>query len=171
MGDQMLCTIDVGYWSGDNNCGDMFLNFWLHAELQKYCGVDLTGLFPEEINGSHRMTLWEVWAHPAMGLRPSPYQAVQGGLVVKRLALGDPVDPTNVFQWARLELNLPGSPSYSPWLPWISKRRLDGAIAVDAHSYVDDEYTTAPTKELAWEASSELTKIRSYLGLQDAARK
>jgi hypothetical protein len=31
-GDQMLCTIDVGYWGGDNDYGDMFLNFWLHAE-------------------------------------------------------------------------------------------------------------------------------------------
>jgi hypothetical protein len=85
MGDQMLCTIDVGYWSGDNDYGNMFLNFWLHAELQKYCGVDLTGLFPEEIDRSNRTTLWKVWARPAMGLRPSPYQAVQGEgrLVVK----------------------------------------------------------------------------------------
>ena len=42
----MLQTVDVGYWSGDNDYGDMFLKFWLHAELQQYCGVDLTGLFP-----------------------------------------------------------------------------------------------------------------------------
>ena len=96
-GDQMLCTINVGYWGGDNDYRDTFLNFWLHAELQKYCGVDLTGRFPEELDGPNCTTLWEVWARPAMGLRPSPYQAVQGGLVVKRLALGDPVDPTNVF--------------------------------------------------------------------------
>ena len=92
-----------------------------------------------------------------MGLRPSPYQAVQGGLVVKRLALGNPNDPTNVFQWAHLDLNLPGSPSYSPCsLPWISKWHLDGTIAVNVHSYVDDERTIAPTKELAWAASSKL---------------
>jgi hypothetical protein len=106
-----------------------------------------------------------------MGIRPSPYQAVKGALVVKRLTLGDPGDVKNVFQWDQLDLNLPGNAQYSPGEPWVLKQRLDGLIAVDVHSYVDDERVTAPTKELAWHGSSKLAKLRAYVGLQDAARK
>jgi hypothetical protein len=36
----------AGSWLGDNDYGDMFFNFPLHATLQKYCGIDLTQLFP-----------------------------------------------------------------------------------------------------------------------------
>jgi hypothetical protein len=170
-GEQMIRTLDVGYWGADNDYGDMFLNFWLHDDLQRYCGVDLTTLFPEEVTASGRARLWETWTRPPMGLKPSPYQAVQGALVAKRLALGDPACLTNVFQWSSLELNLPGSASYRTGSPWISKRRPDGSIAVDVHSYVDDERVTGPTSELTWAGSSRLAKLCAHLGLQDAARK
>jgi hypothetical protein len=43
-GEQMIRTLDLGYWGADNDYGDMFLNFWLHDDLQQYCGVDLTAL-------------------------------------------------------------------------------------------------------------------------------
>jgi hypothetical protein len=160
----MLRTLAPGFWGGDNNYGDMFLNFWLHINLQQFCGVDLTTLFPEELDGTSKTALWEVWAQPPMGVRPSPYhQAVQGALVVKPLALGDPADTTNVFQWDRLDLNLPGSNIYSLGEPWVSKHRSDRLIAVDVHSYMDDERVTAPTQELAWQGSSKLTKLRAHL--------
>jgi hypothetical protein len=71
-GDQMVQTLDGGYWGADNDYGDMFLNFWLHDKLQQYCGVDLTGLFPEEIEVTGRSKLWEAWTRPPMGLQPSP---------------------------------------------------------------------------------------------------
>jgi hypothetical protein len=107
-------------WGADNNYGDMFLSFWLHDELQRYCGVDLTPLFPDEVpTGQAR--LWETWTRPPMGLKPSPYQAVQGALVAKRITLGDPAHSTYVFQWSHLELNLPGSMSYRTGHPWLSK--------------------------------------------------
>jgi hypothetical protein len=48
---------------------------------------------------------------------------------------------------------------------------LDGQIAADIHSYVDDEHVTAPTRELAWAGSSKLAKLQAYLELQDVARK
>jgi hypothetical protein len=70
--EQMIWTLDVGYWEVDNNYRDMFLNFWLHAELQRYCGVDLTTLFPDEVENSGRARLWEAWTRPPMGLKPSP---------------------------------------------------------------------------------------------------
>lgn len=170
-GDQMIRTLDEGYWGADNDYGEMFYNFWLHADLRRYSGVDLTVHFPEELEGTSKGVLWEVWTRPAMGLRPSPYQAVQGALVVKRLALGEPLEGTNVYRWARLELNLPGDVSYSPSRPWVSKRRQDGSLAADIHSYVDDERVTGPTREETWAGSSKLAKLRAYLGLQDAARK
>lgn len=30
---QMLWTADIGYWGGDNNYGEMFLNWWLQNAL------------------------------------------------------------------------------------------------------------------------------------------
>jgi hypothetical protein len=133
--------------------------------------VDLTTLFPDEVADSSRTRLWETWTRPPMGLKPSPYQAVQGALVAKRVALGDPASVTNVFQWDHLELNLPGNPDYQTGIPWISKRRTDGSIAVDVHSYVDDERVTGPTSERTWAGSSKLAKLHVHFGLQDAAQK
>jgi hypothetical protein len=36
-------------WLADNNFGEMFLSFPLHPDLKKYCGIDLSQLFPEFI--------------------------------------------------------------------------------------------------------------------------
>jgi hypothetical protein len=36
----------AGSWLADNDYGDMFLNFPLHAKLHKHCGIDLTQLYP-----------------------------------------------------------------------------------------------------------------------------
>jgi hypothetical protein len=106
-----------------------------------------------------------------MGLRPSPYQAVQGALRAKRLMLGNHTKRENVFHWEYVELNQPGDPDYRQDVPWISKRRRDKRIAAGIHSYVDDNRETAPTAEMAWLASSQVVKTCSWLGLQDAARK
>jgi hypothetical protein len=114
--------LDEGYWGGDNNYGEMFYNFWLHPELQRYSRVDLSAHFLEELVASGKGVLWEAWTQPAMGLRPSPYQAVQGVLVVKRMALGDPDDSSNLFQWDQIVLNLPGNEDYMAGAPWVLKR-------------------------------------------------
>lgn len=135
--EQMLRTVDVGYWGGDNDYGEMFLNWWLHKSLRPYCGVDLTVHFPEEQStGTKNKVIWEVWTRPAMGLRPSPYQSIQGCLIVKREALGDPKDPNNVFRWDRVELNLPGQLDYKSGDPWVSKRRVDDQIAADRYTFL-----------------------------------
>jgi hypothetical protein len=170
-GDAMARTVGAGYWGGDNDYGEMFYNFWLHQDIRRYSGVDLTAHFPEELRDPKKTVLWEVWTRPAMGLRPSPYQAVQGALVVKRMALGDPKDERNIFQWSSLILNLPGNEDYTPGDPWVAKLRADGTIAADIHSYVDDERVTGSTNALTWGGCSKLAKLRAHLGLQDAARK
>ena len=169
----MLRSVGPDTYSADNDYGEMFHNFWLHPELRKYCGIDLTGLFPEELSMTDgSMHLWEAWTRCAMGLRPSPYQAVQAGLQLKSLALGSRKDEANVFRWDFVRLNLPGDPIYDPTLPWVSKVRADGStLAADMHSFVDDLRTTGPTKEETWLASSQVAKTTAYFGCQDAARK
>ena len=169
--DSMLRSVGPGYWSADNDYGEMFLNFWLHPELRKYCGVDLTGLFPDEAAQTEGLKLWEAWARCAMGLRPSPYQAVQTGLQLKHIAMGNRSDPKNVFRWQTVRLNLPGCAEYDPTLPWVSKVREDASIAADVHQYVDDIRVTSATEEEAWLASSKVAKTAAYHGCQDAARK
>ena len=45
--DAMNRWVVAGSWLADNDYEDVFLNFPLHPELQKLCGVDLSQLFPE----------------------------------------------------------------------------------------------------------------------------
>ena len=37
----------AGTWLANNNYGEIFLNFPMHPDLQKYCGTDVTQLFPD----------------------------------------------------------------------------------------------------------------------------
>jgi hypothetical protein len=89
----MTRTVDVNYWLGENDLIKMFYNFWLHEDLQSLCGVDVTHLFPEKLDD--QKSLWLRWTRPAMRLRPSPYQACQEALRMKRKALGEPLDHEN----------------------------------------------------------------------------
>ena len=167
----MLRSMTPNTWSADNDFGEMFLNFWLHEDLQQYTGVDLTRLCPEETVSGGVTHLWEAWVRCAMGLTTSPYQAVQSAQRIRWLTLGDRKDEANVFRWERVRLNLPGDEDYDPSLPWVSKVRKDHQVAADVHPYVDDLRETAPTKEEAWQASSKVAKSSSYHGAQDAGRK
>ena len=106
-----------------------------------------------------------------MGVTFSPYQATQFGRRLKVEMLGNKGDPCNVFAWDKVDVNVPGTESYRPGDPWISKRRTDGRIAADIVDYVDDYRETAPTSELCWEASTSVGKCCSHHGTQDALRK
>jgi hypothetical protein len=112
-------------WLTDNDYRDIFLNFPLHTTLQKYCGIDITQLFPMLKAGEASVVIAR-WLHNAMGLQSSPYALVHGALRAKHLVLGDPIDDENPFQWDPIEENLPCAPDYDPSLPWIMKRRKDG---------------------------------------------
>ncbi len=48
-----------GYFMSNIDFSKKFLNFTLHETAQKYCGVDLTNLFPEEVPIGQ--VLWECW--------------------------------------------------------------------------------------------------------------
>jgi hypothetical protein len=115
----------------DNDVGEMFLNFMLHEDVRKLCGVDFTLYYPKELEGSDMNVLWERWQRCAMGLRTSPYQAIQGILWAEELIMGDRLDENNVFQWNQLQLNLPGSADYDPLKSWVRKLCSDGRLAAD----------------------------------------
>jgi hypothetical protein len=57
--------------------------------------------------------------------------------------LGDPKKHKKVFRWDVVELNLPGSSSFVPSKPWVSKLKIpERMIACDFFIYVDDVHTT-----------------------------
>lgn len=168
----LIRSLEPGYFMADNDVGEMFHNFVLHKELRKFCGLDMTSFFtgqPGAIQSNGK--LWERWNRLAMGLRNSPYNAVQGMMVIKEVILGDPLDDTNVFRWKSIRLNLPGSERYDPSKSWIAKIREDDTVAADIFIYVDDIRTCAPSEADAWKAAQRTSTVLGFLGIQDAARK
>jgi hypothetical protein len=150
----------------------MFLNFMLHEDVRKLCGVDFTLYYPKELEGSDMNVLWERWQRCAMGLRTSPYQAIQGILWAEELIMGDRLDENkNVFQWNQLQLNLLGSADYDPSKSWVRKLRSDGRLAADLQIYFDDFRTTGPTEADCWRASQRVSSVLRSLGIQDTPRK
>jgi hypothetical protein len=150
----------------DNDVGECFLNFILHAKLRELAGVDLSKFFGDEGG-----TLWEVWDRAAMGVKSSPFQAVSALTVADEIIQGDYLQEGNIFEWVRVRLNLPGDLDYNPNLPWVSKVREDGRIAADLFTFVDDLRPTGPGKKNCWRAAQRAGSVLSWLGIQDASRK
>ena len=78
----------TGTWLDDNNYGDMFMNFPMHEDLQKYCGIDVTQLFPKLKWEGVDLTVG-CWLHSVMGLKSSPYNCTQGGLRANQIVEGN----------------------------------------------------------------------------------
>lgn len=167
-----LRAVDGDTCMSDMDIGEMFLNFILHESMQALCGVDLTQYFGERDESNKLLPLWEKWTRAAMGLKSSPYQAVQAMLVAKEVIRGDRHDPSNAFRWDKVRMNLPGSKDYDPSKPWVSKIRVsDGKMAADLFIYVDDARITAPSEEESWQATRQAASTVNSLGIQEAARK
>ena len=165
--DTHLRAIEEGTFLADVDVGDCFLNFPLHEKLQHLAGVDLTCYFPNPDNSP----VWECWHRALMGVKSSPYQAVQGMTVAEEVIRGDPRCKSNVFRWSKVRMNCPGSKDYDPAKPWVSKVREDGKIAADLVGYVDDLRPSGSGKAEAWAAARRTASILNSLGIQDAARK
>ena len=148
----------------------MFLNFRLHKDLQKFCGIDLTQLFPNQDPNESQKVIG-VWLRNAMGLRPSPYASIEGGLRAKRIIIGNHKDKNHAYQWDHILLNLPFFKDYIANLPKLRKICVDGGLASEVLQYMDDLRTVASSAERSWMASTQMAKGLCYLGLQDAARK
>ena len=168
--ESLMRALEPGSYMADADVGEMFLNFMLHDEVRKLCGVDFTLYFPDEVHPESKK-LWERWSRCAMGLRTSPYQAIQGMLWAKELIMGDRLDAENIFRWDRLELNLPGMIDYDPSKAWVCKVRKDGTVACDVFIYVDDARYCGPTETECWKATQRGATILAKLGLQNAPRK
>jgi hypothetical protein len=157
---------------GDIDIGDMFHNFVLHDRVQRLAGIDLTPFFSEEVaRNANVKAFWLRWVRSAMGLKSSPYNAIQGILIAEEFIKGDPKEPGNVFRWDYLELNLPGDPGYQPGRSWITKRREeDDGIACDFVVYVDDTRSGGNGWAEARSVNRTIASKLNYLGLQEAAR-
>ncbi|KAL7576168.1 hypothetical protein ACA910_004823 [Epithemia clementina (nom. ined.)] len=148
------------------------LIFLVASRITSLCPEELTRTASgESLAKRPRKTVWEAWTRCAMGLTTPPYQATQAAQRVKRLALGNRLDPQNVFRWHKVVLNLPGDETYDPSVSWVRRVREDGTLAADVHPYVNDLRETAPSEQEAWIAASRMAKAAAYFGLQDAARK
>ena len=102
--------------------GEMFYNFRISSMLSKYCRVDLGSYLwnKKDCNGT---PLSMRWVHFVMGLVLYPYATIQGLLWAIEVVRGYMSDPDNPFRWEMTRLNLPGNPSYSPTITWMSKVR------------------------------------------------
>ncbi|KAL7570650.1 hypothetical protein ACA910_014924 [Epithemia clementina (nom. ined.)] len=165
--DALVNVLDDAYWCVDNDYGEMFLNFWLHSDLQQYSGMDITDV----CGRGEKTVLIEVWSRCPMGQSPSPYVTVQQTCRLKRIMLGERLDSNNVFNWSHVRLNLPRTQGYQPGIPWILKRRSNGQIVADAQDYMDDLRGCAPSEEDAWQVGTRIAKVAAFHGIQDAAHK
>jgi hypothetical protein len=116
--------------------------------------------------------MWLRWEHCVMGLRSSPHGCVKMHSLGEEIVRGDHLDPRNPFFFDAVCLNLPGSPSYNPSVPWVSKViTATGKIAGDMVTYVDDKRPVAPILSLCRHLCQRIASHMCYLGEQDAARK
>jgi hypothetical protein len=122
-----LRAVEEGTYMGDLDVGECFLNFMLHPTLRRYAGVGFTLFFPTTgcMGPNEASTVWETWLRAAMGLKSSPYQAVQALGFAEEIIRGDRRDPRNIFRWERVRLNLPSCEAYNLSLPWVSKVRSE----------------------------------------------
>ena len=159
-----MCDVDLG---------EMFLNFMMHTSMRAFCGIDVSLYdlaFGENPPTPHpSMLTLLAWNRIAMGLKWSPYQAVYFIHHAEEIIRGNKDDPTNVFRWERVRLNLPGSESYDPSLPWVSKVRHgdeggEEQIAADLFTFVDDLRPTGSSKAESWQAGRRVASKINWLG-------
>jgi hypothetical protein len=152
--DDLLDAVEPGTYMCDNDVGEMFLNFILHEKIRELTGVEvLEFLGDRDDKGRPKDKLLYRWQRNAMGLKPSPYNSIQGLSWLFEVIFGDRHDKKNVFRWDRVILNLPGDPYYDPSKTWVRKVRKDGTLAADCLTYVDDERPTGPTAIECWKAA------------------
>ncbi|KAL7574612.1 hypothetical protein ACA910_002965 [Epithemia clementina (nom. ined.)] len=166
-GDVLVNTLDDGYWCIDNDYGKMFLSFGFIPTYNSTAGWILRPCMDVGLtaNCGLKSGIGARWGKVL--LLTARCNRLDGSSAL----YGDRTDGTNVFDWSHVHLNIPGTPSYCPGIPWLSKRRQDGTIAADAHDYINYLRVCAATEEDAWRVGSRIAKTASFYGVQDAARK
>ena len=105
----------VGFlsWMSDLEVGELFLNYILHLTLQPFCGADLMHYFPDKIPDGED-SLIEAWLRTGMGFKWSPYQAVQGVMVLDEVIGGDRFDPETSSDGMKSNLIFQGTSFMTP---------------------------------------------------------
>lgn len=168
----LLWGVSYGSWTGDIDITKMFLNFCLDDTLHQHCGVDFCPYFDSTSDRAH--TQWEHWVRCMMGLKVSLCLTIKALLLGLEWILGITKDPTNVFYWTRVQLNLPGESNYDPLLPWVSWVKPCGSKEVLAALlviYVDDLRTVGLSEENCWVIMHHISSGLGHLGVQIAAQK
>jgi hypothetical protein len=162
--DSVLMSVDVNSWFDDHDLGEMFLNYFLHAAIQKHSGVDLTAIF------NTPRTDWRAWGRMFMGFTASPYVTSKLFGWCIDMIYGNRWDPNNPFRWDDVTSNLPGSKQYDPSRPRLYKS-WKGKIAATIQAYVDDIRGIGNSEDNCKRAGARAAQLVQYLGQQDAARK
>jgi hypothetical protein len=165
--DTLLDLLTPESWMSDMDMGEQFLNFHLHEALQPYCGIDVRPFF----DCTHTNTMWLRWSRCMMGLRISPYVAIKSTYLGEEIVQGNPGDNLNPLHWEKVCFNLPGSPQYTPSLPWVRRTTHTGEIASSVPRYVDDMRPVGSSAEACWDAMHQSATYFSYLGIQITGRK
>ena len=90
-----------------------FLNFMLSKEVRHYCGVDISNAITEEEWENGRIGGWEIWERKMTVLTDFPYHACQAVTWANEMAMEDKRDMKNPFEWSRVMINFPGTPTYN----------------------------------------------------------
>ena len=150
---------------GDLDLGEMFLNFPLSLALAPYCEIDLSPYVKEAKS-------WERWERLMMGLKVSPYLAIEATHFAFEVVYGDRRDPLNVFHWTKVILNLPGSPEYEPTQPKVWKYNpITQGLVATVVACVDDLQTLGLSQSECWQVMHRVATILTALGIQVAGQK
>jgi hypothetical protein len=164
--DSLFNSLDSGAYMADIDLGEFFLNFPLDIVIWPYAGVDLTPYF-----GKNAKLMWDRWGRCLMGFTPLLYNTVQSMGWAEEIIWGNQCDLSLPFHWDHVELNLPGSVSYDPSRPWVSKRMMDEQLAADMQSYCYDLWTCGPSCRAPLLATQQVAPVCNYLGIQDGPYK
>jgi hypothetical protein len=110
----LLRALEEGTFMLDLDIADFFLNFMLEAKCQRLAGLELTHYIKKKEGAGGGTRHLAMCDRCLMGATFSPYQTGQGMGHAKDMILGDPKDTENVYHWAMLQLNLPGSELHDP---------------------------------------------------------
>ena len=162
-------------WLADADFGEMFHNFFLDEKIRKHAGVDMTYLRRRQPAGETKPQIVR-WTRLFMGMKPSPYNAVQHYYCGEEFASGNPQNSSNPMGYDRVRLNLPGSDAYDPLLPKVMKWKESanngsGAVAGDVITFVDDVRIVGHSKGNCHAVHRQLISRMQFLGIQDAPRK
>jgi hypothetical protein len=88
-----------------------------------------------------------------------------------KLIICNPSDTFSAFQWAYVELNLPGSHNFNPAIPPVWKVWTDSLAAVDMVAFLEDGRVFGLTQPLVAFGLRQVTSRIQTSGNQDMAQK